>query len=180
MLQFYHSYESRKGVNLMNKKFLTVAAVLAVFAAFSVSAASKKSAAIGLQAGYNPASHGYGGSITFKLSSLPCVFAADLDLSGGNLNAIGLTADWWLKNPKLTGLFHYYYGPGFAAAFYPSASNAFVGLRLVVGANIFVIDPLEFYLQAAWQPGIYFGSNGIGVNDWWKSFPVNFGFRFWF
>ena len=162
----------------MNKKFLTVAAVLAVFAAFSVSAASKKSAAIGLQGGWNPTDNGYGAAITFKVASLPCVFAADANLTGGQLNAIGLTADWWLKNPKLGGMFHYYYGPGFAASFYPTASGAFVGFRLVAGVNIFVIDPLELYLQAAWEPGFYFASSTSGFV--WNNFPVNFGFRFWF
>src|SRR5574344_767617 len=178
MLQFYHSYESRKGVNLINNKFFPVAPLLPVFAAFSASAVSKKSAAIGLQGGYNPTSQGYGASITFKLSSAPCVFAADADFTGGQLNAIGLTADWWLKNPRLAGMFHFYYGPGFAVAFYPKATGCAIGFRLVAGANIFVIPELELYLQAAWQPSFYFASDYSGFV--WNNFPVNFGFRFWF
>src|SRR5574344_1796192 len=99
----------------MNKKFLTVAAVLAVFAAFSVSAASKKSAAIGLQGGYAPAGYENGSNvaITFKLASAPCVFAVNGAFSN-NYFGVGLTAGGWLKNPKLSGMFHYYYGPGLA------------------------------------------------------------------
>lgn len=165
----------------MNKKFLTVAAVLAVFAAFSVSAASKKSAAIGIQGGADAASYAGTGNvdITFKLSSLPCVFAGGLYIGNSNLSGFGITADWWLKNPKLGGMFHYYYGPGVAFSSW-FGSYMFVGFRAVAGVNIFVIPELELYLQAAWQPGIYFTSNGLASNDWWRSFPVNFGFRFWF
>jgi len=161
----------------MNKKILTVAAVLAVFAAFNVSAA-KKVTGIGLQGGWNPVGNGYGAAVTFKLSSLPCVFAADANFANNQLNAIGLTADWWLQNPKLGGMVHYFYGPGFAAAFYPPVTGFFFGGRLVAGINAFVLDPLEIYLQAAWEPGMYFDSNTSGFV--WNNWPINFGFRFWF
>ena len=162
----------------MNKKFLTVAAVLAVFAAFSVSAAGKKSAAIGLQGGADASNFGGSGNvdITFKLNSLPCVFAGGLYIANSNLAGFGITAD---KNPKFTGMIHYYYGPGLAFSSW-FGSYMFVGFRAVAGLNIFVIPELELYLQAAWQPGLYFTSDGLTSNDWWRSFPVNFGFRFWF
>ena len=166
----------------MNKKILTVAAVLAVFAAFSVSAASKKSAAVGLQVGANATAFGAGENLalTFKVSALPCVFAATLDTDNSSVTGVGITADWWLKNPRLAGMFHYYYGPGFAASVNFANSqyaNMFLGFRFVVGANIFVIDPLELYLQAAWEPGIYVGSKFSYELTY---VPLNLGFRFWF
>lgn len=162
----------------MNKKIVTVAAVLAVFAAFNVSAAGKKSAAVGLQGGWNPTSNGYGAAITFKLSNIPCVFAADANFSNNQLNAIGLTADWWMNNPRLAGMLHFYYGPGCVAAFYPTATAGMIGFRAVAGINVFVIPELELYLQGAWEPYLYFSSSTTGFN--WNNWPLNFGFRFWF
>lgn len=165
----------------MNKKILAVAAVLAVFGIFGASA--KNSTSLGLQAGYNPAG-GWGPAITFKVASLPCVFAADVGFtSDAQLSSVGVTADWWIANPRLAGMLNYYYGPGVAVAFHTtSAAPALdVDFRAVAGLNIFPINFLELYAQVAWQPGIYIPFyEGSKISFSWWSLPINAGFRFWF
>ena len=162
----------------MNKKFLGLFAALVVLGSTGAFA----SAAIGLQGGYNPdpyrgAYNNGAAALTFKLSSLPCVFALDASIGGGQLYSLGLTADWWIANPKLSGIFHYYYGTGLAGGvtFGGNAiSGAYVGGRFLAGVNVFVVKQFELYLQAAIQPTYYFN------DGFYLPIPVNFGFRFWF
>ena len=161
----------------MNKKFLGIFAALVVLGSTGAFA----SAAIGLQGGYSPAGDyaGFNGALTFKLSSVPAVFAANVSMSGNELNSIALQGDWWVSNPKLAGMFHYFYGPGFAVGVYGVSSNPglYAAFRAVGGVNLFVVKPLELYLQAAWQPGVYVG-NTLSWDG--LCFPIQFGFRFWF
>ncbi len=162
----------------MNKKFLGIFAALLVAGSASTLFAN---AAIGLQGGWN-VGHGPGGAITFKVDSLPCVFAVDGYWWNDNLG-LGITADWWIQNPRLVGLLHYYYGLGVGGGFDIHANqltDVYIYGRLLAGLNIFVIDPLELYLQAAFTPGIQIGlREGYGTGFYW-GVPVNFGFRVWF
>jgi hypothetical protein len=160
----------------MNKKLGLVAVLCAVL----TSGAFAKTA-LGLQGGATVGS-GVGGNVavTFKVSSVPCVFAVDLGMAGGQLGYVGVTADWWAFNKRLAGMLNWYFAPGIAvgANFYGNAFNYVeFGPRFVLGLNAFVIEPLELYAQVAWQPMIW-------VSDqlyWgWNNFPINFGFRFWF
>ena len=81
----------------MNKKFLAVLAALAIFGATGAFATG-----LGLQAGASVNNDVVGnGAITFKLNNAAPVFA--LNFAGGtNYLSIGLTADWWIANPKLS------------------------------------------------------------------------------
>ena len=153
------------------KKLFSVLAVLFVLGTVNVFALG-----IGPQGGYD-----VGGSptadLTFKLDSTPFVFAAGAKI--GKHTSIGITADYWLANPKIEGTWGYYYGVGAAANMQVNGEfdRFFVGGRALVGTNVFVLDKfIELYLQLAWQPGIAI-TEEIGYDH---SFPVNIGLRFWF
>ena len=157
----------------MKKLFsvLTVLFVLGTSHAFSVG--------IGAQGGYP-----LGGALTFKVDSLPCVFAVDGHFGTAG-TGIGLTADWWFANPKIEGSWGYYYGLGVMGSMYfgDDWSYISVGPRILGGTNIFLLDGfLELYLQAAYQPTfniVLSGPEGnAGFN--WKGFGVAGGFRIWF
>lgn len=156
----------------MNKKII---ALLLVVALASTGAVFAKTG-VGVQGGYNFGG-GAGAALTFKLDSLPCVFALDLGL--GNGIAVGLTADWWIANPKIEGTWGWYYGVGLAGSVHiGDPLGLAVGARALVGTNVFLIDNfLELYLQAAWQPTLSILPN-VGFSLF--SVPVNGGFRFWF
>lgn len=138
---------------------------------------------LGVQGGYAPGSSGVGGgAITFKLDK-PWVFA--INATFGNYTAVGVTADTWIKNPKLSGGLGYFYGLGLAGSFGTTSdwSSIFLGARAFLGLNFFVLKgQLEFYLMGAWQPGFWIsvsgndGQTGLAL----LSFPLNIGFRFWF
>jgi hypothetical protein len=136
---------------------------------------------IGAQAGY--VGGGAGGALTFKLDTAPWVFAVNVDRLVNPLS-IGGTADMWLANKNFAGPFNYYYGWGVAAGLniYDSGLGLYAGARALAGINVFVLDKfLEFYLQAAWQPGIDLRlGNNFAVEPVFVRFPVNLGFRFWF
>ncbi len=152
----------------MKKKFLTVLALLAVLSTSRVFALG-----IGAQGGYP-----LGGSFTFKVDKLPCVFAVDLFSVPNGLN-VGVTADWWIANPKIEGTWGYFYGVGVGGNVFLGEPFAFnIGPRIVVGTNIFLFDKfLELYLQASYQPMLHIG-NTFDF-DWW-GFGGAGGFRVWF
>lgn len=160
------------------KKIAIVTALLMVLSVGSVFAVG-----LGVQGGYVAGSNGYGsGALTFKLDS-PWIFAVNADLYGTDFG-VGLTMDNWLANPVIEKPFRYFYGWGLAGNinFFKSGMSLFAGARAVVGINCFVLDKtLEFYVQAAWEPGVYVGlyENG-GLALELNRFPVNAGFRFWF
>lgn len=159
----------------MKKRFLGALLALAVVGSVSAFATG-----IGVQGGYNVANGGTGAALTFKLDSFDGVFAVDANFANGQFVSAGLTVDYWVQNPRLAGMFHYYWGPGFAVAYWTNPA-IYVAFRAVAGVNIFPIDFLELYAQIAWQPGILIDfNNGFIGTDWWKSFPVNVGLRFWF
>ena len=153
----------------MKKKFLTVLALLAVLSTSRIFALG-----IGAQAGFP-----LGGSLTFKVDKLPCVFAADV-WSDPNGVSLGLTADWWIANPKIEGTWGYFYGIGVGGRVHLGEPFDFgIGPRVVLGTNVFLFDKfLELYLQAAYQPMLYFKETGFEPN-WW-GFGGAGGFRVWF
>lgn len=162
----------------MKKRLLAVVAALFVCGATSAFATG-----IGVQGGYNPAAGSAGGAaFTFKLDNVPTVFAADFYFGNAQLQAFGLTADYWVQNPRLAGMVHWYWGPGANIAFYPNTPALDIGGRIFAGINIFPIKWLEIYAQAAWNPHLYmnFNSGNIGDASWWNRWPMNFGVRFWF
>mgnify|MGYP004449646591 FL=1 len=159
----------------MKKKILAVLAAFVIAGTTSVFAKT----GIGAQAGYIAGENAPGGALTFKVAKLPCVFAVDAML--GASTSIGVTADWWIANPKISGTWGYYYGVGLAGALNVSEnSGGFgIGARALIGTNVFLLNNfLEFYAQAAWQPTIWLGDGGVAPHIF--CIPVNIGFRFWF
>ena len=156
------------------KKILSVLAVLFVAGTVNLFAMG-----VGAQFGANPTTNnGTNGAITFKVDSLPYVFAADAHI--GEITEFGLSADLWLANPKIEKTWGYYYGVGVAGGFRiaENSSNVTVGARALIGTNIFLLDKFfEPYLQAAWQPTFVIGKDG-GLEP--TNMSVNLGFRFWF
>ncbi|MBP5443270.1 MAG: hypothetical protein IKI90_05720 [Treponema sp.] len=166
----------------MNKKFLGMLGALLLLGTTSIFS----NTAIGLQAGYTVSNHMDGGNValTFKIAGLPMVFAADASIHPGFFSA-GATADYWIANPSLVAILHWYTGPGIAASFIhaeydesPDFNGAFLGGRWVLGMNIFVTDPLEVYLQAAGELGVTLSDGGVDFPEW--RVPFNIGFRYWF
>ncbi len=154
------------------KKLFSVLAVLFVLGTVKVFALG-----IGPQAGYT-VNGTPSGAVTFKIDSLPCVFAVNADI--GKVTSIGITADWWLGNPVITGPWHYYYGVGLAGSMVVGNDSGavFIGGRALIGTNVYLLDNfLELYFQLAWQPGIAIVE---GVHPSYNQIPINAGLRFWF
>lgn len=114
-----------------------------------------------------------GGALTVKLPQLPLVIGAGATVGSRVVN-IGITLDWWLYRAPLFGIVSIYVGPGL---YLKIATPLDIGARVPVGLQIFVIDPLELFVEIAPQMG-------VGLGD-----PVKFptfglmgavGFRFWF
>lgn len=158
------------------KKILGLFVILLTIGSTAVFAKGKgKSFAIGAQAGYP-----LGGAVTFKVQTVPCVFALDFSGNSDGMN-LGLTADWWISNPTITGTWGYYYGLGlYAGLGLGGESFGFAAApRLLIGTNVFCFDNfLELYLQGGWEPTLYISDSGLGTD--FLSFFANLGFRFWF
>ena len=156
------------------KKLFSVLAVLFVLGTVNVFAWG-----IGPEGGTRPGYGGGSGGLSLKIDGVPCVFGLS-GYFGSAGTSIGVTADWWIANPKIERTWGYYYGVGVAGSFATDGNKAgmFVGGRFFAGTNVFFLNNfMELYLQGAWQPGIFltdpvtFSTNG---------FPVNIGLRFWF
>lgn len=160
----------------MKKKLLAVFAALFIAGTVNVFALG-----IGAQGGYTVGGNG-GAAVTFKVDTLPCVFAADVAFAN-NYVAVGCTADWWMANPAIEGTWGYFYGVGVGGNIgLGDPTSLLVGPRLVAGTNLFLLDGfLELYLQAAWQPSftMAIGSENADGHFVWGYIPVNLGFRVW-
>jgi len=155
------------------KKLFSVLAVLFVLGTVNVFAIG-----IGPQGGYNPALKGGNGALTLKIDGVPCVFGISADFK--DPVSLGVTADWWVANPKIEQTWGYYYGVGLAGSFAVGSNTGslFVGGRALVGTNVFFINNfLELYLQAAWEPGIVIND---GITPVFNYVPIDLGLRFWF
>ena len=155
------------------KKLFTVLALLAVMGTAKIFTFG-----IGAQGGYP-----LGGAVTFKADNLPCIFAVNAFL--GDVKGVGVTADWWIKNPTIQGTWGYYYGVGVGGTMHFGDNYSFlsVGPRAVLGTNVFALDKfLEFYVQAAYQPtfNMYLGGNDGKAFFDWIGFNAALGFRVWF
>lgn len=164
----------------MNKKLLAATALVLVIGTSSLFAFG-----IGIQGGFSVSQDGVGsgsGAVTFKLDSMPWVFAADATFA--DRTSVGVTADNWIANRPLAGLLNYFYGWGIAgsASVEEAVQYGFIGARVLGGLNVFLLDKhLEFYTQIAWQPGFSIVLSGnSSIDTVLRSFPGAFGFRFWF
>ena len=117
---------------------------------------------------------GTGGLLSVKFDEYPAVFGVGARFRDSSFN-IGITADWWLYQTNLVEMLDLYVGPGLYAAI---GSNVFdLGVRVPVGIHMFVIDPLELFLEVAPAIGVRLGS-GFDFPTWDVQGAV--GFRFWF
>ena len=156
----------------MNKKIGVLAALLLVF---SVTGAF--SFGIGLQGGggYNGGPSG-GGAVTFKLDSTPVIFAVSV---GADTNgfSLGLTGDYWLANPTITGPLRWFYGVGAGVGVgFGDDISLNANAHIPLGINAFLLDnKFEAFFQVA--PGL-----GIGIVPFYLGFGFDaaLGFRYYF
>ena len=164
------------------KKGKIFAVIAALLVTASTGAFASGNFGIGVQGGFVPGMHHHGdAALTFKIPKVPPVFAVNVGIWDYEVHRVGVTADWWLANPNITGVLNWFYGPGLAAGATFNMGNGracdlYVGGRFVIGLNAFVVNFLEPYVQAAAQIGIDTANSGIF--DW--GIPANLGIRFWF
>ena len=154
----------------MNKKLvlLVLIAVIGAAPAFSFGIGG----AFGLDFGGDGV--GTGGLVSFKLDEYPAVFGVGARFGSGSFK-IGITADWWLYTTNLVEMLDLYVGPGVFAIL---GSGVFdIGVRVPVGIHMFVIDPLELFLEFAPAIGV-----GLSPDFYFPAWDVQgaVGFRFWF
>jgi len=152
----------------MKKKLvlLTLLVVLAAAPAFSFG--------IGGAFGLNFNGLGTSGLLSVKFDEYPAVFGLGAHLGGGGFRAT-VTADWWLYQTNLVEMLDLYVGPGI---FVDLGSNVFdIGVRIPVGIHLFVIDPLELFLEIAPTIGVAVAPS-LQFPTWGVQGAV--GFRFWF
>ncbi len=156
----------------MKKKVLLLALVLIVIA-------SASSFAIGIGGagtyGWGSDNGVSGGFLTLKLDELPLL---GIDFSAStNYISLGATADWWMANENLAGMLNWYWGlGGYGRVTLADPVSFAIGARMPIGLNMFILDPLELFIEAAPSVGIGIGSS-IGL-DWGVQGAL--GFRFWF
>ncbi|MBN1686001.1 MAG: hypothetical protein JW852_05065 [Spirochaetales bacterium] len=153
----------------MKKRILLIIllAAIAVAPAFSFGIGG----AFGLNFG---GSLGTSGMLSVKFDEYPAVFGLGARFGYDWFN-IGITADWWLYETNLVEMLDLYVGPGLYAVL---GSGVFdLGLRVPVGIHMFVIDPLELFLELAPAIGI-----GLSPELRFPQFDIQgaIGFRFWF
>lgn len=157
--------------------------LLAVLAAFVIAGTANVFAlGIGAQGGYSAGTNHVGGALTFSVAS-PWYFAVTLDGIGNGGLAVGLTADNWLKNPKIEGTWGWYYGWGAAGSVAIGSNTLALGVapRLLIGTNVRLAKVFELFLQVAWQPTLNLAvSPDFDLDFNAFCIPANFGFRFWF
>ena len=169
----------------MNKNLFALISLLFIFKATALFA---DNSAIGVQVGENPSIgnpgfyHSPHAALSYKPPLLPFLFGVEVQLPEWSVRSIGVTADWWMSNPRLAGMLHCYFGPGLTCAFLRPAADEegyglFAGVRFVFGLNMFVHNHLELFAQIAAQGGPQFFTDGAG---WQASLPISVGTRVWF
>jgi len=163
----------------MNKKILALVALLLIFTATGAFAFG-----IGLQYNGN-ASRVFtnGVAVTFKVDSIPLIFAANWNFADDSTE-FGFTGDYWVLNNKITNVgsasLNWFLGIGFFANFaFPDDEFYFAsGGRIPLGLNMFIAKGVfEPFLQVAPSFGIQVIPN-LDTTDLF--FPISAGFRIWF
>ena len=157
----------------MKKKIL-----LLVLAILMIASASSFAIGIGGAFSFSPigSSPYNGGALSLKIDDLP-LLGVSVSASNGQFN-IGGTADWWMYNEPLVEILNLYAGiGGFASISLGTSTNFDLGVRIPVGLNIFVLDPLELFLEVAPAVGVTLGDN-FNFPSWGLQSAI--GFRFWF
>lgn len=155
----------------MNKKILIVAALLMV-----VCVGGAFAWGIGIQGGYGYPPFG-SGALTFKLDSVPFVFATNFTFDGGF--GIGLTGDYWFLNDNIVGPLNWFIGAGAGISLGGFSDEFMLGLegRLPIGLNMYLVDGfIEPYVQVVPAAGL----NILPKTNFRFGFSGNIGIRFWF
>jgi hypothetical protein len=164
----------------MNKKLAVLLSVFLVAGTSSIFAFG-----IGLQANSNAEDvYAPGLALTFKLDTIPLVFAANWNI-GDTVQTYGLTGDYWAINKPITDIgnssLNWFLGLGFflnMTFIEDEDMQSAIGLRLPLGLNMFVIDGLlEPYIMIAPSFGVRFVPSLGAENLFW---PMSAGFRIWF
>ncbi len=162
----------------MKTKVLGLVAALAVLGTSSVFAFG-----IGLQVNGNAGEvFAPGAAITFKVDSIPLVFAVNWN-AGEDTTTVGLTADYWGINKRLVSIgrtpLNWFFGVGFFVNTIFADEFALTGgIRFPLGLNMFVLDGfLEPFVQIAPSMGLQFIPS-LGIDRLF--FPISAGFRLWF
>ncbi|MBQ9495214.1 MAG: hypothetical protein IJR50_06205 [Treponema sp.] len=191
----------------MKKKLLVAPTALILFA-------SSYTFAIGLgpQANFNYGFvHGNpkygcmdgGLALSAKFDALPvyCSFSVDFGKTGfihidSNDNVhnpwrinVGAIADYWIMNPEIIGLWHWYWGAGGAVdlGFTTRGNNIYLGFgpRIFIGMHWWFANGfLELYAQQVFYPQFQFAIGTDGRDNGMFRVPIYFpaemGLRFWF
>ncbi len=154
----------------MNKKIFIVVALLMV-----VCVGGAFAWGIGIQGGGGYPPFG-GGAITFKLDSVPFVFATNFTFDGGF--GIGLTGDYWFLNDNIVGPLNWFLGAGAGISIgFQDPFSLGLEARLPIGLNMYFLDGfIEPYVQVVPSVGLNVLPE-IGLR--W-GFVGNIGIRFWF
>jgi hypothetical protein len=157
------------------KKILGFVAVLFVVGAMNASALG-----IGVQGNFGWSQiAGYGGSLLISPTE-KLHFAVGADLWDGGLG-IGVTADFWIINPNITGVLDWYFGVGpYGNLFLGDSIGIGAGVRVPVGLDL-KFDRVDIFLQFA--PGINVidvpSGRILGILGFWFHGVGNLGIRFW-
>lgn len=163
----------------MKKKLLILVAVLFVSTTTSVFAFG-----IGLQYNGNAGRvFTNGAAVTFKIDSIPLIFAANW-VFDEDYSQFGITGDYWILNNKITNVgsasLNWFVGIGaFANFVFPDDEFVFVGgMRIPVGLNMFIGNGVfEPFVQVAPSFGVQIVPK-LATEDMF--FPISIGFRVWF
>ncbi|HUX51151.1 MAG TPA: hypothetical protein VMW73_10160 [Spirochaetia bacterium] len=112
--------------------------------------------------------------LSIQFPKLPILWGIGAHANGNSYN-MGVTADWWLLNQSLGGPVNVYIGPGLYLAL-PTPFE--FGARLPIGLNIFPVNFLELFIEAA--PALVLVSSYSGIQIPNFRLQGALGLRFWF
>ncbi len=116
-----------------------------------------------------------GGVFLFKFDKVPFMFGLGGRIKAGGDISVGFTSDWWFYRSHLTGIFNLYVGSGLFLTIKDRGLD--LGAHIPVGLQIFLLDPLEIFVQLSPGLGIRF-EKGVEFPLW--SIQGAAGFRVWF
>jgi hypothetical protein len=108
-----------------------------------------------------------------KAPSIPVMWGVGFQASGEGVGQLGITADWWLYQTRLTGALALYVGPGL----YLAAPELEIGGRVPIGIQVYPLDVFEVFIELAPTLTIV-SQRGIDLPSF--GFQGGVGFRFWF
>ncbi len=161
----------------MNKRVVLLVAVLLL-----TSAVVGFAAGIGVQYNANAGDiYTNGIALNLKLDDKPVVFALSYYL--GDEKTLGLTADYWLFNNRITATgnsdVNWFAGVGafLSTRFTGDDKGVKGGVRVPLGVNMLIDKKIEPFFQVAPSIGLAFSPSIKATHVY---FPLSVGFRIWF